>query len=52
MNWQQIVVIIWLSFAALTSILENGKLVTRSATAGIIGAAIMAAILYTGGFWN
>lgn len=52
MNWQQIVVIIWLSIAALVSILEDGKTIQRRATAEVIGTAILAAILYTGGFWN
>ena len=54
MSWQQIVMIVWLSWVVLIGLLSHGTPRTgkNNFFISLFSSAIMAAILYTGGFWG
>ncbi len=54
MSWQQIVMIVWLSWIVLIGLIDHGKPKTgkNNFFISLLSAAFMAVILYTGGFWR
>lgn len=54
MSWQQIAIIIWLAMAVGNGLVQHGKPKRgyNSVWIDIISTALMAYILWSGGFWN
>ena len=54
MSWQQVVIIVWFALTLGVSLVMDGQPKTgkHSFVSDLIGVLILAAILYTGGFWS
>lgn len=51
-HWPQWLLMAWLLAAGIGAGLRHGKTVTFNAAPFFIGAIVLCAILYAGGFWN
>lgn len=54
MSWQQIAMIIWISWIVLLGLFEHGKPRKGEGNffVSLFSAALLTVILYTGGFWR